>query len=106
MFVQDTIMLACIALKHQQRVGFHEYNPDFISMHACLWHEIKEAHNNKVTKANHPKWVAKNQAMSTNQIKEFFCQVQGIDGAPCVYLMCSTTLTNQSMSNSHALSNH
>ncbi len=52
-----------------------------------LQQEIEDAHNNKVAYDSWPVWDSVNCTASTDVIKQHFCQIHGMDGALCAYLM-------------------
>ncbi len=81
----------CFALKHQRHCG-EKYQPSLVNLNILdklqLQQEIENAHNNKVAYDSCPLWDSKNHAASTDMIEQHFCQIRGMDGAPCAYLMC------------------
>lgn len=101
---QDLITGACFALKHQYCTGHDFYA--FIIMRAvidylCFQMQIKNKHDNSVDCANCPKWDTKNRAASAKAIEDFFCQLHGIEGVPCKYLMRKNVLPRTDHHNAH-----
>ncbi len=88
---QEIIRGACFALKYQHHYGIGKYCPSHITLDSIeeLWfqQEIEEAYNNKVDYDIRPTWDVKNCNAGTDLIRQHFCQIQGINGAPCPYLM-------------------
>ncbi len=68
-----------------------EFCPSFVNLEILkelrLQQEIEDAHDNKVAYNTRPVWGPKNLAVSFNLIKEHFCQIWGLDGAPFAYFM-------------------
>ncbi len=88
---QEIIMGVCFALKHQQSCG-EKFHPSLINLKILeeLWlqQEIKDTHNNKEACNTWSVWDSKNHTASADLIKQHFCQIWGVDGDPCAYLMC------------------
>ncbi len=92
----ETIMGACFALKHQRHCK-EKFHPSLVILEILekLWlqQEIKDAHNNKQAYNTQPVWDPKNCTASTNLIEQYFHQIQGLDSAPCAYLMQEHVVT-------------
>ncbi len=91
LWLQEIIMGACFALKHQRCCG-DKFHPSVVKFDILeeLWiqQEIKDAHNYKVAHDSCPVWDLKNCAASAELIEQHFHQIHGMDGASCAYLMC------------------
>ncbi len=59
-----------------------------------LWlqQEVKDTHNNKLAYNNQPNRDSRSCTACTDLIEQHFCQIQGINGAPCTYLMFENSL--------------
>ncbi len=68
------------------------FHPSLINLKILkeLWlqQEIGDTHNNKQAYSTWPVWDSKNHIVSADLIKQHFCQILGMDSAPCTYLIC------------------
>ncbi len=88
--LQEITMGTCFSLKHQRCCG-EKFHPSIVHLEILeeLWlqQEIEDAHDNKEACNTQPVWDPKNPAASADLIKQYFCQIWGIDGALCAYLI-------------------
>ncbi len=100
-------MGACFALKHQRLCG-EKFHPSLVNLEILeeLWlqQEIEDTHDNKEAYNTRLVWDSKNCAASTDLIQQHFCQIRGMDSAPCAYLMHKHVVspTTPAPSNDHA----